>query len=80
MSPSQPLHHRRRFPGEIISHCTWLYFRFCLSYRDVEEMMAERGAVVTYETIRDWTQQFDGTYAKPLRVRARRLGDRWHLE
>jgi putative transposase len=43
-------------------------------------MMAERGAVVTYETIRDWTQQFDGTYAKPLRARARRLGDRWHLE
>src|ERR1700682_5141127 len=63
MSPSQPLYHRRRFPGEIISHCTWLYFRFCLSYRDVEEIMAEREVVVTYETIREWSQKFGGTYA-----------------
>jgi len=55
--PIEPLYHRRRFPAEIISHCVWLYFRFCLSYRDVEEMMAERGVVVTYETIRDWSQK-----------------------
>jgi hypothetical protein len=52
-----------------------LYFRFCLSYRDVEKMMAERGIVVTYETIRDWSQKFGGTYAKPLRSRTARPGD-----
>jgi putative transposase len=80
MSRSKPLYHRRRFPAEIISHCVWLYFRFCLSYRDVEEIMAERGVAVTYETIRDWSQKFGGTYAKRLRSRATRLGDRWHLD
>src|ERR1700694_850287 len=80
MSPSKPLYHRRRFPAEIISHCTWLYFRFCLSYRDVEELIAERGVAVTYETIRDWSQKFGGTYAKRLRPRARRPGDRLHLD
>ena len=76
----KPLYHRRRFPAEIISQCVWLYFRFCLSYRDVEEMMAERGIVVTYETIRDWSQKFGGTYAKRLRSRTPRPGDRWHLD
>ena len=43
-----------RFPPEIISHCVWLYFRFSLSYRDIEELMAERGSVLTYETVRQW--------------------------
>jgi len=80
MDLSKPLYHRRRFPAEIISHCVWLYLRFCLSYRDVEEMMAERGIVVTYETIRDWLQKFGGTYAKRLRSRTPRPGDRWHLD
>ena len=80
MDLSKPLYHRRRFPAEIISHCVWLYFRFCLSYRDVEEIMAERGVAVTYETIRDWSQKFGGTYAKRLRSRATRPGDRWHLD
>jgi putative transposase len=80
MNPSRPLYFRRRFPAEIISHCVWLYFRFCLSYRDVEEMMAERGVAVTYETIRDWSQNFGGTYAKRLRSRSSRPGDRWHLD
>jgi putative transposase len=80
MSRSKPLYHRRRFPAEIISHCVWLYFRFCLSYRDVEEIMAKRGVAVTYETIRDWSQKFGGTYAKRLRSRAARPGDRWHLD
>src|SRR2546425_8653737 len=80
MSQSKPLYHRRRFPAEIISHCVWLYFRFCLSYRDVEEIMAERGVVVTYETIRDWSQKFGGTYAGRLRRQTPRPGDRWHLD
>ena len=80
MSRSKPLYYRRRFPAQIISHCVWLYFRFCLSYRDVEEIMAKRGVAVTYETIRDWSQKFGGTYAKRLRSQAGRPGDRWHLD
>jgi len=80
MSPTTPLYFRRRFPAEIISHCVWLYFRFSLSYRDVEEMMAKRGVTVTYETIRDWSQKFGGLYAKRLRSRATRPGDHWHLD
>jgi putative transposase len=44
----------RRFPTELISHAVWLYFRFCLSFRDVEELLCERGVMVTYKTIRQW--------------------------
>ena len=69
-----------RFPADIISHCVWLYFRFSLSFRDVEEMMAERGVVVSYETIREWCQKFGQSYAKRLRARRGHLGDRWHLD
>ena len=47
-----------RYPGEIINHCVWLYFRFPLSFRDVEEMMLQRGVVVSYETIRRWCDKF----------------------
>lgn len=80
MNPTKPLYHRRRFPPEIISHCVWLYFRFCLSYRDVEEMMAYRGVAVSYESIRDWSLKFGGLYAKRLKSRAKRAGDCWHLD
>ena len=52
-----------RFPQEIISHATWLYFRFSLSYRDVEELLAERGIIVTYETVRQWCLKFGQQYA-----------------
>lgn len=52
------LYHRHRFPAEIISHCVWLYFRFPLSFRDVEEMLAMRGVVLSYETIRAWCLKF----------------------
>ena len=47
-----------RFPPEIISHAVWLYFRFSLSFRDVEELLAQRGIVVTYETVRQWCLKF----------------------
>ncbi len=47
-----------RFPQEIISHAVWLYFRFSLRYRDVEELLAERGIIVTYETVRQWCRKF----------------------
>ncbi len=69
-----------RFPAEIIAHAVWLYFRFALSYRDVEELLAERGVLVTYETIRRWSRTFGQTYANTLRRRRPRPGDKWHLD
>ena len=69
-----------RYPDEIISHTVWLYFRFSLSFRDVEEMLAARGIVVSYETIRQWCLKFGQCYANQLRRRQGRLGDTWFLD
>jgi putative transposase len=69
-----------RFPAEIISHAVWLYVRFCLSYRDVEELLFARGVVVTYEAIRKWCQKFGQQYAHQLRRRRPQPGDKWHLD
>ncbi len=69
-----------RFPPEIIAHAVWLYFRFALSYRDVEELLAERGVVLTYETVRQWCRKFGQAYANGLRRRRPRTGDEWHLD
>jgi putative transposase len=69
-----------RFPKEIISHCVWLYFRFGVSFRDVEEMMASRGVVVSYETVRCWCDKFGHMFAAGLRRRRARTGDKWHLD
>ena len=80
MSLSPSLYRRHRFPAEIISHCVWLYFRFNLSYRDVEEMMAMRGLFLSYETIRYWCLKFGQTYANSLRRRQPRAFDCWHLD
>ncbi len=71
---------RHRFPIEIVSHTVWLYHRFCLSFRDVEDLLAERGIVVTHETIRQWCRKFGPDYARKLRRRQGRLGDTWHLD
>jgi putative transposase len=71
-------HHR--FPAEIISHGVWLYFRFCLSYRDVEELLFARGVMVTYDAIRKWCQKFGQAYANQLRRRCPQRGDKWHLD
>jgi putative transposase len=71
---------RHRFPPAIIAHAVWLYFRFALSYRDVEELLAERGVSVTYETIRQRCRTFGQAYANGLRRRRPRLGDKWHLD
>lgn len=68
------------FPAEIISHAVWLYFRFSLSFRDVEELLAQRGIVVTYETVRQWCLTFGQSYANELRRRRPRCGDKWHLD
>src|SRR5258708_5087652 len=69
-----------RFPPKIISHAVWLYFRFSLSFRDVEELLAQRGIVVTYETVRQWCLQFGQMYANELRRRRPRCGDTWHMD
>ena len=75
-----PSYKGHRYPGEIINHCVWLYFRFPLSFREVAEMMLERGVVVSYETIRWWCATFGQTYANQLRRRRARPGDKWHLD
>src|SRR5215203_4131362 len=69
-----------RFPAAIIAHAVWLYFRFSLRYRDVEELLAARGIQVTYETIRQWCRKFGQTYANRLRRRRPQPGDKWHLD
>ena len=65
---------------EIINHCVWLYFRFSLSFREVEELMLARGVVLSYETIRRWCAKFGQAYANQLRRRRPRPGDKWHLD
>ncbi len=60
---STPSYKRHRFPPEIIAHAVWRYFRFALSYRDVEELLAERGVIFTYEAVRQWCRKFGQTYA-----------------
>jgi len=69
-----------RFPGEIISHGVWLYYRFPLSYRDVQEVLFERGIDVTHEAIRQWCLKFGQDYANQLKRRRPRPGDKWHLD
>jgi putative transposase len=71
---------RHRFPAEIIAHAVWLYFRFPLSLRLVEEMLLERGIVVSYETIRRWGRKFGREYARRLRRKQPRPTDIWHLD
>ena len=76
-----PLCYRRhRFPPEIIQHAIWLYLRFTLSYRDVEELLAERGLDISYETVRRWVLKFGPSIARRLRQRRPRPSDRWHLD
>ncbi|SDD84537.1 putative transposase [Streptomyces prasinopilosus] len=80
MSSAPPSYQGHRYPVEIISHCVWLYFRFPLSFREVEELMLERGVLVSYETVRRWCAKFGQAYADGLRPRRPRPGDRWHLD
>ena len=70
MKSRKSLYHRRRFPREIIRHTVWLYYRFCLSNRDVEDLLAERGITVSYETVRRWCLRFGPVYANRLRKRS----------
>src|SRR3954447_7286053 len=73
-------HYRHRFPAEIISHAVWLYHVFSLSFRDVELILAERDIFVSYETVRRWCEKFGQTFARRLRRRRPRPGDKWYLD
>lgn len=79
-TPSSISYKRHRFPPEIIAHAVWLYVRFNLSLREVEEMLLERGVDVSYETIRRWTAKFGPQIARNLRRRQVRPGNVWHLD
>ena len=79
-SASSSSYPRHRFPAEIISHAVWLYHVFSLSLRDVELILAERGIVVSYESIREWGLRFGQMFAATLRRRRPRPGDKWHMD
>src|SRR5918911_1749191 len=76
--PERYKHHR--FPGEIIGHGVWLYYRFPLSYRDVQELLFERGITVSHEAVRQWCRKFGQDYANRRRRRRPQPGDTWHLD
>ena len=80
MKKDRSRYYGHRFPPEIISYAVWVYHRFCLSFRDVEDLLAERGIIVSYETIRIWCRKFGPDYARKLKRRQGRLGDIWHLD
>jgi hypothetical protein len=71
---------RHRFPPVVIQHAIWLYLRFTLSYRDVEELLAERGLDISYESVRSWVLKFGPAIARALRQCRPRPSDRWHLD
>jgi putative transposase len=75
-----PRYARQRFPAEVISHAVWLYFRFPLSLRMVEEMLAARGILVSHETVRQWALKFGQSFAHQIRRRLPAPGDKWHLD
>src|SRR5437588_3457881 len=79
-TPRDPIYAGHRYPAEIISYAVWLYFRFPLSLRMVEEMLAARGISVTHETIRQWGLKFGREFANRIRQRAPCRGDKWHLD
>ena len=80
MKSTQSLYYGYRYPREIISHAVWLYHRFGISFRDVEDLLAERGVVVSYETIRRWCAKFGLEYVRRLKRQQGRLGDTWFLD
>jgi len=78
--PITPSYAGHRFPPEVISHAVWLYFRFPLGLRMVEEMLAARGITVSHETVRQWALKFGQAFANEIRRRLPRAGDKWHLD
>ena len=78
---NQPVSYKRhRYPPQIIAHAVWLYFRFPLSLRLVEELLAERGITVSYETIRCWGRKFGPQYTRRLKRKPPSQSDIWHLD
>ncbi len=78
---SKPLTYQHyRITSEIISHAMWLYHRFCLSFREVEELLAEPGITVPHESVRQWCRKLCPVYAHTLKKRQGRLSDTWHLD
>ena len=71
---------RHRFPAPVIQHAVWLYGRFTLSFRDVEDLLGERGIEISYETVRRWVLKFGGTFARNIRRRRPRPHEQWHLD
>ena len=80
MNSRTPSYRRHRFPPQIISHAVWLYHRFSLSFRDVEDLLAQRGVEVSYESVRRWCEKFGPDYAARAKRRQPQLGDTWHLD
>ena len=74
------IYSRHRFHPDIIRRAIWMYFRFNLSFRDLEELMAERGVELFYETIRRWVDKFGATYAKRIKCRSEEPSPVWHLD
>ena len=74
------IYSRHRFHPDVIRRAVWMYFRFNLSFRDVEELMIERGVDVSYETIRRWVEKFGSTYAKRIKSRSETSSPVWHLD
>ena len=79
-TPAYPSYTGHWFPAEVISHAVWLYFRFPLSLRMVEEMLAARGIIVSHETVRQWALKFGQEFASRIRRTLPRAGDKWHLD
>jgi putative transposase len=79
-TPVFPRYAGHRFPAEVISHAVWLYFRFPLSLRMLEEMLAARGIIVSHETVRQWARKFGQAFANQIRRRLPCAGGKWHLD
>ena len=79
-APEPPSYRGYRYPAEIISHAVWLYFRFGVSLRDVEELLAERGIDVDHVTVHRWVQRFSPLLADAARFGRHRVGDRWFVD
>jgi len=79
-TPACPSYAGYRFPAEIISHAVWLYFRFPLSLRMVDELLATRGIIVSYETVRQWARKFGQVFANQIRRRLPAADDKWHMD
>ena len=80
MNSARSRYRGHRFPPEIIGYAVWVYHRFCLSFRDVEDLLAERGIIVSYEAIRRWCLKFGPDYARRLKKKQGRLADTWYLD